>query len=324
MALDMLQDILGPNQGYYWLAAITPIGRIFTYPREYPNRLPFLEKFTQMFPNDNQYFCVNLTDSKKARQEIHVSASKVVQADLDDKCEPSALLVRPTWLVATSPGKYQAFWVLEDYQKPELVKHVNQRIAAHHGLDACTDYVRLMRLPGTVNHKYPDKPVVEVVEHRPAKFRLSDFDKYPKPMFKYVTDTRISMEPGPEYEKLTEAEKNRVLKYTRQAVQDELEKLAWISTLKPGERYVYRNEKGVVQEFGWERGTMWVVRALVELANAPWSPYTLEQARVDFLTNAPTDAEWTKNDNYFKWQAAIGHCCGTRIRYRAYPQPWGS
>ena len=91
-----------------------------------------------------------------------------VWADFDNG-KPSAVPLAPSIVVGTSPGKFQAQWLL-DSPCPDLalVERVNQSIAHGYGADpnAC-DIARVLRLPGFMNLKYPDLPRSSLLVCRP-------------------------------------------------------------------------------------------------------------------------------------------------------------
>lgn len=313
------------DKGAAWLAAISPeTGKHRGLRIEYPQELHEVKPFLKDNQFRNLYACVNLTDHKDARAAADVSRSKVIYADLDDKCRPQDLLVRPSIVLRTSPRKTQAFWILERTVDANDTSEISRRIASHHRLDACWDKVRLMRIPGTCNYKYDDPFEVSVEYNGSALFRLSDFKVYPEVKLRYI-DHRYNtpnIADVPKYEDLDVEEQERIDRYTERAIEYEILKLDELANLDDGEKLEYHGMNGY-QEFGWERGTMWVARCLVELANSPWNSYTLEQARKDFMTNAPTDLNWTNNENYAKWQGAINSNLHREFRYRRYPDEWG-
>lgn len=80
---------------------------------------------------------------------------RVVWVDLDAVGEqPQALAeLRPHLLICSGAGLH-AYWRLERELPPEQIESCNRRLALVVGGDpACTDRGRIMRLPGTVNHK---------------------------------------------------------------------------------------------------------------------------------------------------------------------------
>lgn len=112
-------------------------------------------------------------------------------ADLDFKHfrnDEEALVVLngfelPPSYVITSGGGYQVYWLLADPldADPATVAHAEslmlrlyQRLG---GLDRVQDVSRIMRVPGTRNQKYKEKPLVELVEaHGKRRYTLAQFE----------------------------------------------------------------------------------------------------------------------------------------------------
>ena len=99
-------------------------------------------------------------------------------ADFDEGF-PDDLPVAPSLVVESSPGKAQAYWLLN---RPcadlGRIEAVNRSIAALHGGDknAC-DRARVLRLPGFRNLKYPTRPYARIVEYRPDRqHQLDDLE----------------------------------------------------------------------------------------------------------------------------------------------------
>lgn len=85
---------------------------------------------------------------------IDKDAGSLTVADL------KALLVPPHMIVRSSPMKLHAYWLVEGLDV-ESFGRVQRALAARFGTDASvSDIGRVMRMPGTLNPKYPDaKPV---------------------------------------------------------------------------------------------------------------------------------------------------------------------
>lgn len=80
---------------------------------------------------------------------------RIVWVDIDAVAEPPQALaeLRPPLLICSGAGLH-AYWRLERELPPEQIESCNRRLALVVGADpACTDRGRIMRLPGTVNHK---------------------------------------------------------------------------------------------------------------------------------------------------------------------------
>jgi hypothetical protein len=88
-----------------------------------------------------------------------------------------AFIPRPALVVASgSPGNIHAYWPLRQAAHPREAERANLRLAATLGADlACFDASRILRPPGTWNHKHEPARRVNVVEHRVAvRFELDE------------------------------------------------------------------------------------------------------------------------------------------------------
>ena len=84
----------------------------------------------------------------------------------------------PSVLVETSPGKFQAYWLLDAPSTDlALVERLNRDLAKALGGDNVGDRVRVMRLPGFLNVKpeHPDRPRSRLVEcHADRRYSLEE------------------------------------------------------------------------------------------------------------------------------------------------------
>ena len=87
-------------------------------------------------------------------------------ADLDGAAAVAALAAfspPPNIIIATgSAGNRHGWWALREPLTPEQAQRANRRLAHHLGADMrSTDAARILRVPGTLNHKHdPPAPVV--------------------------------------------------------------------------------------------------------------------------------------------------------------------
>jgi predicted transcriptional regulator len=180
-----LRYILGPNSGYVCVAFIRVKGKEKDFQEQfykYPEQLgEIVSKFQEMIPTHNVYFCPMVLD-KPRRIKPNVAKTPVLWADLDD-CDPGLMLVEPSVVVETSPGRYQAYWHIED-TSPVDAESLSMRIAYRHENDGCDtsgyDLTQLMRVPFTYNRKegYGD-PLIKVISTKKVIYRPGDFDQYP-------------------------------------------------------------------------------------------------------------------------------------------------
>lgn len=160
-------------------------GRAFQWPRERQAILSHLEVHRE----DDLYFAPNLFDGKR-RIEQNVSPEKVLYADLDP-VDPDALgELRPTIAWESSPGHYQAVWVLDrERTGASWPGKENHRLTVALEADPSGwDATQLLRVPGRANFKpeYKDKNNGKPVRGRGLlwsdgpRYIWDDFDDLPE------------------------------------------------------------------------------------------------------------------------------------------------
>lgn len=109
------------------------------------------------------YFCPNLFARPRRRKGL-VRASCWLYADLD-KVEPeSDAELSPTIAWESSPGRYQALWHIDKHLPEEQHSMVNRKLTYALGADkGGWDITQVLRVPGTINHKYAEKPEVKLL-----------------------------------------------------------------------------------------------------------------------------------------------------------------
>jgi predicted transcriptional regulator len=179
--------VFGQNDGYVCIAFLSGINRkdfreeFFRYPAELPQ---MLEAINIGYRGYNVYFCPQLL-RERARKKEHVQKTPNIWADLDT-CGPELLLVEPSVVLETSPGRYQGFWIADREIDPDDAEDISRRIAYRHadqGADRSGwDLTQLLRVPLTYNYKYESQrtPVVSVIHATRARYRVSDFEVYPQ------------------------------------------------------------------------------------------------------------------------------------------------
>lgn len=115
----------------------------------------------------NLYFGVIPRTHENGRGAADVGPATTIWADIDsDKAMVELLsFVPPSIMVATgTEGHHHAYWLLDTPQDAEAVVALNRDLALHLGADvAATDAARILRLPGTLNHKSVPPVVVTLV-----------------------------------------------------------------------------------------------------------------------------------------------------------------
>lgn len=178
--------LFGRNKGFVCLSFLDPSDKRdmreewFIYPDAIPS---MLEAIAENSPVKNTYFCPQLF-AQKRRVKENVVLTPNAWSDLDT-CNPTNLLVDPSIVVESSPGRFQAYWVFENASNvnPKEAEELCRRIAYFHankGADKSGwDLTQLLRVPFTPNFKYEDAPEVKITEINKSIFRINDFKDYP-------------------------------------------------------------------------------------------------------------------------------------------------
>lgn len=182
------KSIFGPfAEGYACIAFKEHTsGKMRMHWFEYPNQLE--EMLTSIQSNSQRlahfWYSTALYTQPGDRHRRFVKYSTVIHCDLDE-CDPRLLLVQPSYVVQSSPGHYQALWVLDRPIPANEAEDINRRIYYYHrdqGADSCHDAGHLLRIPYTPNYKYGElgtAPVVAILEAKPTRYRPTDFSMYP-------------------------------------------------------------------------------------------------------------------------------------------------
>lgn len=186
--LNFFKGVFGWTEGYACVVVKDIIDDAiehswYHWPQETKEMLDFIE--SRLERQAHFWFATALYDTPGDRHRSNAKTSTLVHVDLDE-CSPNLLLVPPSFITQTSPGKYQAFWKLDRDVEPTVAEEINTRIAYAHreqGADMCHDAGHLMRIPYTPNYKYggapDDIPIVAILDSVYGKFRTSEFNCYP-------------------------------------------------------------------------------------------------------------------------------------------------
>lgn len=150
------------------------------------------------------FFTVNRTDGRGRRFENIVQA-RTIYADYDDGV-PESWILEPGLIVESSPGKAQAYWMLSTPVPPDEQWHGTERgLVWATGADRnVCDAARVLRLPGFINHKYPERPVTKLLRAQEFWYRLETIQS----AYKFVAPP-AQMAAGGAVNTLEEAEKRR-------------------------------------------------------------------------------------------------------------------
>lgn len=109
----------------------------------------------------NVYYCVNLLEKPERRKQWCLP-SDIVWADLDE-VDPTTLPIPAQLIVNSSPGRWQAIWLLSTKLDPYQAEDYSRRITYACGADKSGwDLTQLLRVPFTFNRKYEDPPEINL------------------------------------------------------------------------------------------------------------------------------------------------------------------
>lgn len=113
--------------------------------------------------NGDLYFCTTSLSDKR-RVKGCVQSSRYLWQDLDE-VDPSSLgSLKPTIAWQSSPGRFQGLWKLNVLCEPRRLEALNKALAQKVGADQGSWILtKVLRIPGTVNHKYPARPKVKML-----------------------------------------------------------------------------------------------------------------------------------------------------------------
>ncbi|MGE3341860.1 MAG: DNA-primase RepB domain-containing protein [Vicinamibacterales bacterium] len=132
----------------------------------------------------NIYVSINaITPGQPSRRRRAICAVRHLFLDIDANADGVIAVIEqrrdlplPSYLVASSPDRAQAFWRVRDFTK-EAAEALQKQFARELGGDpAATSCAQMARLPGFVNHKYSPAPLVTIeYRHSHRSYTPSDF-----------------------------------------------------------------------------------------------------------------------------------------------------
>ncbi|WP_222869700.1 hypothetical protein ROLI_030230 [Roseobacter fucihabitans] len=122
------------------------------------NRL--LHKYSRW--DHNLYFGVNPFSQDRRQKEFALPTS-LGWCDMDDS-DPKAYRPLPSHLWETSPNRFQALWLWDTEHDVEEAERFSRSLADRYGGDAGWTITKMLRIPGSVNHKpHYDEPFVKLI-----------------------------------------------------------------------------------------------------------------------------------------------------------------
>lgn len=177
--------MVSTDKGYFLLAASNGTAGWSEHWFEWPssqNEIVFKAK--QLAATHNVYFSSHLFASPIS-EKTNVLPSRTIQADLDS-ADVYSLPIQPTVLLETSPGRFQAFWVLRNDPGLDVPTDELERISCKltYSIMDCDrsgwSLGHRVRLPDTINWKYENPHHVNVVSVATRRVELDTFEALPE------------------------------------------------------------------------------------------------------------------------------------------------
>ncbi len=176
--LRILADGSRPNQ-FFDLRYSPPAG---VMRRRYVSVLrlqQIAQRITELAPVVDVYVGAALRDRAR-RGKSAISGSHLLYIECDDPAARERLedfACSPSMVIASgSPGHLHLYWRLRERVSTATIETTNRRLALGlNGEPACTDIVRMLRPPRTLNHKHTPPAPVRLLEHNAsACYALAD------------------------------------------------------------------------------------------------------------------------------------------------------
>jgi hypothetical protein len=135
--------------------------RFYRYPDQLDTAIRCADYFAAE-PDRELYFCVHRLTSE-SREKTAAGDVWTLYAEQDGGVLGDFAKEHATAIVESSPGRWHLYFRLSRPLPPEEAEHLNRRLAKTIGADPSgADISQVLRIPGTKNHKYPDKPQVKL------------------------------------------------------------------------------------------------------------------------------------------------------------------
>lgn len=165
MIPKILDVVWGKQEGYVCLSTKTPGDKkswsdnIYSWPQDRPEIAAFIDRHSE----DYDVYWAPMVFSQPRRSVKYATECPYLWADLDP-VSPHNCFIKPSIAWESSPGRYQCIWLLSDEITPLDHDELNKRMTYAVEADKSGwDITQVLRLPGTLNHKYVEKPPVKLM-----------------------------------------------------------------------------------------------------------------------------------------------------------------
>ena len=133
--------------------------------------------FIDRYHTEDLYMCPMLFNTKRRTKE-NVIHTGVLWVDADT-ADPDTFDLAPSVRVETSPGRYQAYWLLIDTVRPDWAETMSKRITyskRKEGSDTGWNLGKYLRVPGTTNNKYAEPFTIKMLSNAEA-YTVDDIER---------------------------------------------------------------------------------------------------------------------------------------------------
>lgn len=186
-AVNFLQALYPPDSlGHLNFRFISKQGRVstdFIAPSDVKDRLPNLLK---QHKGENAFVQIGLCDGRGGKGNILEIPALWVDLDFkpgfgfEEACQLRGIPLKAS-IIVNSGGGLHVYWALKESATKEefpLVENVLKRLAqVYHGDHASAEAARILRIPGTLNHKYSPPCEVKLIRLEPdRRYNLGELD----------------------------------------------------------------------------------------------------------------------------------------------------
>lgn len=171
-----------PKKGFYFcLATLSQSSKKWSdHFFKWPVKKEDIEDFIEKYPLDkyNIYFCPTPFINPK-RKKSYVIGSKLLWADLDH-VNPRDCEHEPQIAWKSSDKRYASLWILDDFYPTDIIEQRNKAMSYSVGADrGGWDLTQVLRLPGTLNHKYEPSHTVRTLWFKDDKqYKLKNLPEH--------------------------------------------------------------------------------------------------------------------------------------------------
>lgn len=176
---QFFEDILGPKRSGH----LQFMSEQFTMEKWYkwddPHHVFRDRGYLDLRSDRDVWYSVYLYSERKRSAETALNAHAVYMDA--DTCAPENFRLPPSYVVESSEGRYQVYWLLDSGYEPEAVQQAGRRIAVAHKHQGCDQSgwipTKMLRVPGTTNTKYMIPFRVSVVDDNRRIYTLAEIEK---------------------------------------------------------------------------------------------------------------------------------------------------